>query len=115
MAISKIKNSEYYQNGEQYKLGNCYLHGMTNGSGNAFVATVFLPKKIQQGMTVSVSGTWNNIKVEGGASNITGLSLDGASVVSENIVSISGKKSNIGSSKLCNCVPGSDMVLTFTT
>lgn len=111
--ISSLNSKmEYIQNGESYTINNAYLFGMTNGSGTAFVTMpIFLPKKIPNGTTITVTGSWNAArKYDGTLLNISSTVTAGK--VGDNAVYLGGTGTSLGYNISGNFVP-SGVTLTF--
>lgn len=104
--------SEYIQNGESYTVNNAYLFGMTNGSGTAFATMpIFLPKKIPNGATITVTGSWLVArKYDGTSLNISSTVTAGKS--GDNAVYLSGTGTSLGYNISGNFTT-SEVTLTF--
>ena len=113
MAVSKISNSEYFQSGETYKTGVVYISAATNGAGTAFGGHIFLPKKIPDGMTITASGSWSNVRKYDGTQLSINANVINCSKAGDNSVYLSGTGSNLSSNNVCNAVPN-NITLTFT-
>ena len=113
MAVSKKINEEYFQSGDTYTIKTAYIAGLTNGAGNKFDGTVFLPKRIPIGMSVAASGKWNNVRKYDGTLLTINADTVNCSINGDNTVALSGTGSGLGFSVVVNIVPTS-ITLTFT-
>ena len=113
MAESKIKNGEYFRSGETYNVGVIYIHAATNGAGTAFGGHIYLPKKIPDGMTITASGSWSNVRRYDGTLFTINANVVNCSKGGDNTVYLSGTGSGMSSNTLCNAV-SSNIKLTFT-
>ena len=103
----------YYQDGETFSITeSVYLIGMSGSNGKSYTATIFLPKKIKSGYTITHSTSLNNVRC-GTTTLTTGLSVAGIIIRGDNALIISvDSTSTTASNTICNIVPNS-ITITF--
>ena len=101
-----------YQPGDTLVLGG-YYHALTGGNGKSWGMSVTVPKEIPTSLSLSVSGTVNNIVTTTGSSS-TSVTVDSVSRTTANSIYVSGSIANdVGAQKIANLAAGS-ITVTFS-
>lgn len=101
----------YFQVGETFTIGNpSFLSGRTNSTGANATGTVFLPKKIPSGMTVTANGVSNGIFI--GSASYTPTTISISAIAESNSINITAYASSLPASTVCVIATGA-ITLTF--
>ena len=107
-----IRRTKSYQPGDSITIAG-YYHTLMGSDGKGWNLTVTVPKDIPASLTLSVSGSVNNIiSVSGGIS--TDVTINGVTRLTDNSISINGECANsVGAQKVANLAT-SGITITFS-
>lgn len=110
---SNLTDLPYYQDGETYSITNTlYLIGMSSSNSKNYTTTIFTPKKIPSGYTITETSSINNVRC--GTTTVTsGLSVSSVNISGDNtiVLTVTSTTATVAQT-LCNIVPN-NITITF--